>query len=155
MKHMHFKKIRESNILKIMASLSDQKIGLEPCLLAICLDNSVSHDPENRSHWCLKTLKNGHNWAQNGAEKPENGSRGRVHWVDYHFTLALLIQEHCWALGWYSHGYHILLSKIIYLICTLKLLEFRFDPLIRQHVGILSMVKCENKPFLIHIRCNK
>ena len=61
MKHMYFKQIRELIIPKITASMNDQKISLELCLLALCLYNSVSYDPENRSHCCLKTLKNGRN----------------------------------------------------------------------------------------------
>ena len=48
-KLMYFKKIRESNIHKIMASLDDHKIRFEPCLLAICPYNFISYDPENLS----------------------------------------------------------------------------------------------------------
>ena len=59
MKHMYFKQIRELIISKITVSMNDQKISLEPCLLAICLYNSVSYDPENKSHFCLKTLQKG------------------------------------------------------------------------------------------------
>ena len=54
---MYFKKIRESNIHKIMAPLDDKKISLELCLLPICPYNSISFDPENESKYCLKTLK--------------------------------------------------------------------------------------------------
>ena len=48
-KHMYFKKIRESNIHTIMAPLDDQKIGLELCLLPLCPYNSISFYPENKS----------------------------------------------------------------------------------------------------------
>ena len=57
-KLMYFKKIRESNIHKMMTSLDDHKIRREACLLTICPYNSVSYDPENCSKFCLKTLKN-------------------------------------------------------------------------------------------------
>ena len=76
---MYFEKIRESNIDKIMASLDDQKTSLEPCLHPIFSYKSVSYDLENRSKCCLKTLKNGQNWADNGPENPENGIRK---WLD-------------------------------------------------------------------------
>ena len=64
---------------KIMASLDDQKISLEPCLLPLCPYNFISYDLENRSKCCLKTLKNGQNGAQNGPENPENGTKK---WLD-------------------------------------------------------------------------
>ena len=72
-KHMYFKKIRESNVHKIMASLDDQKISLEPCLLAIFPYKSLSYNPENSSKILPATLKNGQDWVKNGPENPENG----------------------------------------------------------------------------------
>ena len=56
-KHMYFKKIRDSNICKMMASLDDEKISLVPDLLTIVLYSFISCDPKNRSKCCLKTLK--------------------------------------------------------------------------------------------------
>ena len=56
-----------------MASLDDQKISLEPCLLPICPYNFISYDLENRSKCCLKILKNGQNLGKNGPENPEIG----------------------------------------------------------------------------------
>ena len=56
-RHVYFKKIRTSNVLKIMASLDDQKISLEPYLLTIFPYKSVSYDSENRSKCYQKTLK--------------------------------------------------------------------------------------------------
>ena len=55
-----------------MASLDDQKISLEPCLLPLCPYKFISYNLEIWSKCCLKTLKNGQNGAKNGPENPEN-----------------------------------------------------------------------------------
>ena len=71
----YFKKIRESKIHNIMSSLDDQKISFVSYLRSVFPYNSIGCDPENRLKCCLKTLKNGQNWADNGPENPENGIR--------------------------------------------------------------------------------
>ena len=79
---MYFKKIRESKIHDIMASLDDQKISFVSCLRTVFPYNSIGCNPENRLRCCLKTKKNGQNTADNGPQNPENDIRK---WLDILF----------------------------------------------------------------------
>ena len=75
-----------------MASLGDQKISLEPCLLPLCPYNFKSY-LENRSKCCLKTLKNVQSGGKNGPENPEIGNKKWLDTLDnqepYHQFLSL------------------------------------------------------------------
>ena len=87
---MYFKKIRGSDIHKIMASLDDQKIYSWALFTHNLPIGHLSYDLENGSKCCLKTLKNGQNWGKNGPENPEIGIEI---WIDTLITIFCHFQQ--------------------------------------------------------------